>query len=247
MPHAPPTSSKAGLSSAPAFAIEPPSLVEYSNSTGTVIACRPQVSSTTPTMNNMMAIMMTNPTTITSNQEPIGSVGGSKAGGASLKQDFISDQQSRLASNTPTAISWRLVKRLPSQLNVGIRERVEGGGGDDSSAKMTTTTTTIQQPEDLALPLNSSSRLYFVRQDGALVFNPFKAVDFRHDLHLATYKCCLSNRYGSICSRPVRTRAGKFLMKEKFYSLLVLKFSGEKEKCCSRLRPCCVEKMVEIF
>lgn len=167
-----------------------------------MIACRPQVSSTSATtaMNNMMTIMMTNPTTITSNQEPIG--GGSKSGGAALKQDSISDQQSRLASNTPTAISWRLVKRLPSQLNTGIR-----GSGDDSS---TTTTTTIQQPEDLALPLNSSSRLYFVRQDGALVFNPFKAVDFRHDLHLATYKCCLSNRYGSICSRTVRTRAGKF-------------------------------------
>lgn len=195
--HAPLASNKVGLSSAPAFAIEPPSLVEYSNSTGTVIACRSQLSSTTTTITTpgSSSMMAQNPS---GNQEQMaGSNNKLPSTLGSPKQDSsastMSEQQHRLASNTPTAISWRLVKRLPSSKTTNLLE--------DPS---------LQQADDLALPLNSSSRLYFVRQDGALVFNPFKAQDFRHDLHLATYKCCLSNRYGSLCSRPVRTRAGKF-------------------------------------
>ncbi|XP_077560634.1 cell adhesion molecule Dscam1-like [Haemaphysalis longicornis] len=47
-------------------------------------------------------------------------------------------------------------------------------------------------------------------QDGALVFSPFRAEDFRQDIHAAVYRCGARNSVGSIVSGDVHVRAGKF-------------------------------------
>ncbi|KAF8796641.1 Down syndrome cell adhesion molecule-like [Argiope bruennichi] len=44
------------------------------------------------------------------------------------------------------------------------------------------------------------------RPDGSLVFSPFRAEDYRQDVHSATYKCSVSNIVGSIVSREVHVR-----------------------------------------
>lgn len=49
----------------------------------------------------------------------------------------------------------------------------------------------------------------YVRRDGSLVISPFAAAHFKPDVHSASYRCCLTNRLGSLCSRTVRSRAGK--------------------------------------
>ncbi|KAH6936512.1 hypothetical protein HPB50_018632 [Hyalomma asiaticum] len=45
-------------------------------------------------------------------------------------------------------------------------------------------------------------------QDGALVFSPFRAEDFRQDIHAAVYRCGARNSVGSIVSGDVHVRAG---------------------------------------
>ncbi|KAL1430251.1 hypothetical protein MTO96_028578 [Rhipicephalus appendiculatus] len=44
-------------------------------------------------------------------------------------------------------------------------------------------------------------------QDGALVFSPFRAEDFRQDIHAAVYRCGARNSVGSIVSGDVHVRA----------------------------------------
>lgn len=48
--------------------------------------------------------------------------------------------------------------------------------------------------------------LRHVRPDGSLVFLPFRAEDFRQDVHDATYKCLASNAVGVVGSRNVQVR-----------------------------------------
>ncbi|KAL3246532.1 hypothetical protein MRX96_057613 [Rhipicephalus microplus] len=45
-------------------------------------------------------------------------------------------------------------------------------------------------------------------QDGALVFSPFRAEDFRQDIHAAVYRCGARNSVGSIVSGDVHVRVG---------------------------------------
>ncbi|KAL3204023.1 hypothetical protein MRX96_011852 [Rhipicephalus microplus] len=45
------------------------------------------------------------------------------------------------------------------------------------------------------------------RADGTLSFAPFRAQDYRQDLHAATYRCVASNAAGSVGSRDVQVRA----------------------------------------
>ncbi|GBL99306.1 Down syndrome cell adhesion molecule-like protein Dscam2 [Araneus ventricosus] len=47
------------------------------------------------------------------------------------------------------------------------------------------------------------------RPDGSLVFSPFRAEDYRQDVHSATYRCSVANIVGSIVSREVHVRGGK--------------------------------------
>lgn len=139
-----------------AFAIEPPALVEYSNSTGATIHCRAQLSL-----------------------------------GPGQQQQQI-----------PT-ISWRLVNTAnPHQW-------------DELELPMERTTTKSGQKKSDGL----TRRARFVRQDGALMLAPFAAEQYEPDLHSASYRCCLAPSAATsyagdfppstICSRLVRTRAGK--------------------------------------
>lgn len=46
--------------------------------------------------------------------------------------------------------------------------------------------------------------------NGNLVFPPFRAEDYRQDVHAQVYACMAKNQFGSIISRDVNVRAGKF-------------------------------------
>lgn len=58
-----------------------------------------------------------------------------------------------------------------------------------------------------------------VRTDGALALAPLSPGDAQRNTHAATYRCCLMNQFGRLCSRPVRTRAGKFIDLEPSFFL----------------------------
>lgn len=49
-----------------------------------------------------------------------------------------------------------------------------------------------------------------VLSNGNLVFPPFRAEDYRQDVHAQAYACLAKNQFGSIISRDVNVRAGKF-------------------------------------
>lgn len=49
-----------------------------------------------------------------------------------------------------------------------------------------------------------------VLSNGNLVFPPFRAEDYRQEVHAQVYACLAKNQIGSIISRDVHVRAGKF-------------------------------------
>lgn len=51
--------------------------------------------------------------------------------------------------------------------------------------------------------------LRHVRLDGSLVFQPFRADQYRQDVHAATYRCTATNTFGTLASRDVHVIAGK--------------------------------------
>lgn len=74
------------------------------------------------------------------------------------------------------------------QQQLEIEQTVYGGGGSSAAAQ----------------------QLRFVRKsDQALVFEPFRALDFRPDIHAATYRCTASSSLtgASVVSRDMRVRA----------------------------------------
>lgn len=48
-----------------------------------------------------------------------------------------------------------------------------------------------------------------ISSDGKLVFPPFRAEDYRQEVHAQVYACLARNQFGSIISRDVHVRAGK--------------------------------------
>ena len=46
---------------------------------------------------------------------------------------------------------------------------------------------------------------------GNLVFPPFRAEDYRQEVHAQVYACMAKNQFGSIISRDVNVRAGKLV------------------------------------
>ncbi|GFQ66826.1 down syndrome cell adhesion molecule-like protein Dscam2, partial [Trichonephila clavata] len=48
--------------------------------------------------------------------------------------------------------------------------------------------------------------LRHTRQDGSLVFQPFRAEEYRQDIHGAVYRCVATNSFGSIGSTEVHVR-----------------------------------------
>lgn len=51
--------------------------------------------------------------------------------------------------------------------------------------------------------------LRHVRPDGSLVFLPFRAEEYRPDVHDAAYRCAATNEVGTVLSREIRVRGGK--------------------------------------
>lgn len=49
-----------------------------------------------------------------------------------------------------------------------------------------------------------------ILSNGNLVFPPFRAEDYRQDVHAQVYACMAKNQFGSVISRDVNVRAGKF-------------------------------------
>lgn len=62
--------------------------------------------------------------------------------------------------------------------------------------------------------LSNIPRLRHTRQDGSLVFQPFRAEEYRQDIHGAVYRCVAANSFGSVGSAEVHVRGGRFI---KFY------------------------------
>ncbi|XP_023209543.1 Down syndrome cell adhesion molecule-like protein Dscam2 [Centruroides sculpturatus] len=51
--------------------------------------------------------------------------------------------------------------------------------------------------------------LRHIRLDGTLVFHPFRAEEYRQDIHAIVYRCTATNSVGTIASRNVQVRAGE--------------------------------------
>lgn len=51
-----------------------------------------------------------------------------------------------------------------------------------------------------------------VLPNGNLNFPPFRAEDYRQEVHAQVYACLAKNQFGSIISRDVHVRAGKILL-----------------------------------
>ncbi|KAG8187487.1 hypothetical protein JTE90_027212 [Oedothorax gibbosus] len=51
--------------------------------------------------------------------------------------------------------------------------------------------------------------LRHARLDGSLVFQPFRADQYRQDVHATVYRCTASNVFGTLSSRDVNVVAGK--------------------------------------
>lgn len=65
------------------------------------------------------------------------------------------------------------------------------------------------------MPVHDLPGLRHVRHDGAIVFPPFPAEEYRADVHASAYRCEASNTVGTIGSRDVHVRAGKSLLHTK--------------------------------
>ena len=61
----------------------------------------------------------------------------------------------------------------------------------------------------LLLLLHVSSTLQ-VQTSGSLVFPPFRAEDYKQEVHAQVYRCMARNSAGSIVSRDIHVRAGKW-------------------------------------
>ncbi|CAN7941305.1 unnamed protein product, partial [Ixodes hexagonus] len=59
------------------------------------------------------------------------------------------------------------------------------------------------------VPVDDVRGLRYLRPNGSLVFPPFRAEDYRQDVHATVYRCAASNAVGSIVSRDVAVRAGE--------------------------------------
>ncbi|KAH9373261.1 hypothetical protein HPB48_005006 [Haemaphysalis longicornis] len=57
-------------------------------------------------------------------------------------------------------------------------------------------------------PVEDVRGLRYARPNGSLVLPPFRAEDYRQDVHATVYRCAASNPVGAVVSRDVHVRAG---------------------------------------
>lgn len=68
--------------------------------------------------------------------------------------------------------------------------------------------------------VNQVPGLRHIRSDGSLIFTPFKASEYRQDIHSNVYRCIASNNLGSIGSKDVYVNSGTFLFLLFIYFIL---------------------------
>ncbi|XP_039451680.1 cell adhesion molecule Dscam2-like [Culex pipiens pallens] len=56
----------------------------------------------------------------------------------------------------------------------------------------------------------TNHELVYASPNGSLIFYPFTADKFRHEIHSTVYRCKLKNLVGTILSREVHVKGGKF-------------------------------------
>lgn len=66
-----------------------------------------------------------------------------------------------------------------------------------------------------------------VLSNGNLVFPPFRAEDYRQEVHAQVYACLAKNQFGSIISRDVNVRAGELIFLVFFFFLI-----ANSQNCC---------------
>lgn len=181
----------------PRFLIEPPSFIEYSNSTGAVIQCKPQ------TVNSLNGPELNIQQHQQQQQQPLPNQAQTQGQTQAQRSIGQNDIRSKLIGATPTLVTWKQVDRLEQYTQFDINTNIDENSLNEDSLE------SISNNEQSSMSDLSPNKLRFVRQDGSLVLSPFEAQEYRKDIHSATYRCCLTNRFGSICSKPIRARAGK--------------------------------------
>uniref|UniRef100_A0A1B0B430 Uncharacterized protein n=1 Tax=Glossina palpalis gambiensis TaxID=67801 RepID=A0A1B0B430_9MUSC len=51
--------------------------------------------------------------------------------------------------------------------------------------------------------------MVFTLSNGSLMFYPFSAEKYRHEVHATVYRCKLRNLVGTVLSREIHVRGGK--------------------------------------
>jgi len=72
-------------------------------------------------------------------------------------------------------------------------------------------------------PIGDVSNLRRLRADGSLVITPFRAENYRPDIHSSVCICIASNVYGTIASRHVHLKGGKSCLTVIFFIIFSLK------------------------
>lgn len=93
-----------------------------------------------------------------------------------------------------------------------IQVRWEKENGDEVEQILYAAEQQLAQPDEPAAPgpgLQQRPLRYVRPSDGALVFEPFRAADYRPDVHATTYRCVASSQWrgASVTSRDMRVRA----------------------------------------
>ncbi|GAB6024302.1 hypothetical protein CHUAL_008994 [Chamberlinius hualienensis] len=113
----------------------------------------------------------------------------------------------------------RLVINLPDQVDfsndTGVMLECRGSGNPPPEVRWLGSDglTLSSKAEDDLLVVQLRS----VLPNGSLIFYPFSAVDYRQDVHAATYRCQLTNVIGTVTSNDVTVRA----VVKQFYEIQV--------------------------
>ncbi|KAJ9576977.1 hypothetical protein L9F63_006414, partial [Diploptera punctata] len=71
--------------------------------------------------------------------------------------------------------------------------------------------------------------------NGTLYFPPFRAEDYRADVHSTVYRCKASNLGGAILSRDVKVRAVLLKFKYVIHVADIMHWTADWDPCLSKL------------
>ncbi|XP_029678061.1 Down syndrome cell adhesion molecule-like protein Dscam2 [Formica exsecta] len=218
----------------PSFVLEPPSRIEFSNSSGAWLDC---TASGSPPPNIDWS---------TADGHPVNDVSGVRRvlrngtlvllpfPAAAYRQDVHSAAYRCLASNPVGKVLSRDV-----QVRAGAAAIITSASGHGFDAHLRGPSFVLEPPSRIEFsnssgawldctasgspppnidwstadghPVNDVSGVRRVLRNGTLVLLPFPAAAYRQDVHSAAYRCLASNPVGKVLSRDVQVRAdGKF-------------------------------------